>query len=285
MTSKTALSIIKMTSVVFVSISLVFAVKYYDSLGKNKKLEETIQLDKKTYTNDLKEIFNRYDSELLKNETLVQSNIFKKRNDTVISKSVLLKIKSTYEIHKLVGNKTFIKKIDSLKTILKKQGDDNKSLVNQINLLVNKNKELQKQNSNNENIITVSKNLTATNVYANGVKIVSNNIIETKRFSNTEQIKVCFTLLENKAALKGNKDLYIQIVNPNNKIVSKNGEFVESEDKLLHFSAKTNIFYDNDQLDVCVFVDPNKNDLFRGDYEINIFSGINLIGNTVFSLK
>ena len=285
MTSKTALSIIKMTSVVFVSISLVFAVKYYDSLGKNKKLEETIQLDKKTYTNDLKEIFNRYDSELLKNETLVQSNIFKKRNDTVISKSVLLKIKSTYEIHKLVGNKTFLKKIDSLKTILKKQGDDNKSLVNQINLLVNKNKELQKQNSNNENIITVSKNLTATNVYANGVKIVSNNIIETKRFSNTEQIKVCFTLLENKAALKGNKDLYIQIVNPNNKIVSKNGEFVESEDKLLHFSAKTNIFYDNDQLDVCVFVDPNKNDLFRGDYEINIFSGINLIGNTVFSLK
>ena len=285
MTSKTALSIIKMTSVVFVSISLVFAVKYYDSLGKNKKLEETIQLDKKTYTNDLKEIFNRYDSELLKNETLVQSNIFKKRNDTVISKSVLLKIKSTYEIHKLVGNKTFLKKIDSLKTILKKQGDDNKSLINQINLLVNKNKELQKQNSNNENIITVSKNLTATNVYANGVKIVSNNIIETKRFSNTEQIKVCFTLLENKAALKGNKDLYIQIVNPNNKIVSKNGEFVESEDKLLHFSAKTNIFYDNDQLDVCVFVDPNKNDLFRGDYEINIFSGINLIGNTVFSLK
>ena len=285
MTSKTALTIIKMTSVVFVSISLVFAVKYYDSLGKNKKLEETIQLDKKTYTNDLKEIFNRYDSELLKNETLVQSNIFKKRNDTVISKSVLLKIKSTYEIHKLVGNKTFIKKIDSLKTILKKQGDDNKSLVNQINLLINKNKELQKQNSNNENIITVSKNLTATNVYANGVKIVSNNIIETKRFSNTEQIKVCFTLLENKAALKGNKDLYIQIVNPNKKIVSKNGEFVESEDKLLHFSAKTNIFYDNDQLDVCVFVDPNKNDLFRGDYEINIFSGINLIGNTVFSLK
>ena len=67
--------------------------------------------------------------------------------------------------------------------------------------------------------------------------------------------------------------------------MSKNGEFVESEDKLLHFSAKTNIFYDNDQLDVCVFVDPNKNDLFRGDYEINIFSGINLIGNTVFSLK
>ena len=185
----------------------------------------------------------------------------------------------------LFANNTFIKKIDSLKITLKKQTDENKSLTNQVNVLINKNKDLQKQNSNNENILTVSKNLTAINVYANGIKIVSNNIIETKRFSNTEQIKVCFTLLENKAALKGNKDLYIQIVNPNNKIVNKNGEFVETEDKLLHFSAKTNVFYDNDQLDVCVFVDPNKNDMLRGDYEINIFSGINLIGNTVFSLK
>ncbi|WP_167626944.1 hypothetical protein [Flavobacterium psychrophilum] len=44
-------------------------------------------------------------------------------------------------------------------------------------------------------------------------------------------------------------------------------------------------FYDNDKLDVCLFVDPNKDDMQKGDYKINIFSGINLIGNTVFSLK
>ena len=285
MTSKTALTIIKLTSVVFVSITMVFAVKYYDSQSKNKKLKEIIQIDKKTYTNDLKEIFNRYDSELLKNKKLIQSDILKQRNETIISKSVLKVVKTPNNKPELFANNTFIKKIDSLKITLKKQTDENKSLTNQVNVLINKNKDLQKQNSNNENILTVSKNLTAINVYANGIKIVSNNIIETKRFSNTEQIKVCFTLLENKAALKGNKDLYIQIVNPNNKIVNKNGEFVETEDKLLHFSAKTNVFYDNDQLDVCVFVDPNKNDMLRGDYEINIFSGINLIGNTVFSLK
>lgn len=285
MTSKTALTIIKLTSVVFVSITMVFAVKYYDSQSKNKKLKEIIQIDKKTYTNDLKEIFNRYDFELLKNKKLIQSDILKERSETIISRSVLKKVQNSNNNPELVANNTFVKKIDSLKTTLKKQSDENESLVNQVNILINKNKELQKQNSNNENIITVSKNLTATNVYANGVKIVSNNIIETKRFSNTEQIKVCFTLLENKAALKGNKDLYIQIVNPKNKIVSKNGEFVETEDKLLHFSAKTNVFYDNDELDVCVFVDPNKNDVLRGDYEINIFSGINLIGSTVFSLK
>ncbi|WP_395056542.1 hypothetical protein [Flavobacterium sp.] len=285
MTLRTTLTVIKFSSIVFVSAAMVFAVKYYDSQSKNKKLKETIQIDKKTYTNDLKEIFNRYDAQLLKNKNLIQSSALKQGNKTIIDESNLKYGRDLNNSSELVTNTSFLRKIDSLKSSLRKQSDENKSLTNQIIALINKNKELQKQNSDNENIITVSKNLTATNVYANGIKIVSNNIIETKRFSNTEQIKVCFTLLENKAALKGNKDLYIQIVNPNNKIVSKNGKFVEAEDKLLHFSAKTNIFYDNDELDVCVFVDPNKNDMLKGDYEINIFSGINLIGNTVFSLK
>ncbi|WP_395047558.1 hypothetical protein [Flavobacterium sp.] len=286
MTLRTTLTAIKISSVVFVSTTMVFAVKYYDSQSKNKKLKETIAIDKKTYTNDLKEIFNRYDSELLKNKKLIQSSgTLRQENKTITNKNDLKPVRNLNIISELTINNSFLEKIDSLKNSLRKQSDENKSLTNQVDVLINKNRELQKQNSNNESILTVSKNLTATNVYANGIKIVSNNIIETKRFSNTEQIKVCFTLLENKAALKGNKDLYIQIVNPKNKIVNKNGEFVEDKNKLLDYSAKTNVFYDNDQLDVCVFVDPNKNDILKGDYEINIFSGINLIGNTVFSLK
>lgn len=285
MTSKTTLMVIKLSCVVFASATMVFAVKYYDSQSNNKKLKETIQVDKKTYSNDLKEIFNRYDSELLKNKILIQSEILEHKNKITISENVLKPIPYLNKNSELLANNKFVRKADSLKIILIKQGEENKSLTNQVTILVARNKELQKQNLNNEDAITVSKNLTATNVYANGIKIVSNNIIETKRFSNAEQIKVCFTLLENKAALKGNKDIYIQIVNPNNKVVSKIGESYKSGDKLLDFSAKTNVFYDNEELDVCVFVDPNKDDMSKGDYEINIFSGINLIGNTVFSLK
>jgi hypothetical protein len=283
MTVRNSLTMIKLTSLIFLSATIVFAVKYYDSQNKNKKLKETILLDKKTYINDLREIFNRYDSELLKNKRLLETNFLNQNNQKPVNTTTFKK-----EKNKVVSssvNKVFIRKIDSLNSILKEQDTENRTLTNQVGILVTKNKELQKQNSNNENILAASKNLTATNVYANGIKIVTNNIIETKRFSNTEQIKVCFTLLENKAALKGNKDIYIQIVNPKNKIVSKNGGYIGSGDRLLDYSAKTNIFYDNEDLDVCVFVDPNKDDILKGDYEINIFSGISLIGNTVFSLK
>lgn len=270
-----------LVSIVFVSIAIVFVAKYYDSQSKNKKLEETIQLDKKIYTNDLKEIFNRYDSAVIKNKEVLALKTFATKTEITNTKESSKNNESIITTNAKNNYST----IDSLKKALKSEQNNTRTLHNQIADLATKNKELQKQNATNENTLSVSKNLTATNVYANGIKIVSNNIIETRRFSSTEQIKVCFTLLENKAALKGNKDIYIQIVNPNNKVVSKIGESYTSGDKLLDFSAKTNIFYDNEELDVCVFVDPNKEDMSKGDYEINIFSGINLIGNTVFSLK
>ncbi len=284
MTLRNTLTFAKVATAVFVSTTIVFGIKYFESQSKNKILKQSIVLDKKTYANDLKEIFNRYDTEILINKNLLSLKNIQKQTEIVLVPNILPRQKI-----KVVFNnsdyKTFIYKIDSLSNLLKNQLECNASLTNQITILNNKNKELQKINSSNEGIISVSKNLTATNVYANGIKILSNNIIETRRFSNTEQIKVCFTLLENRAAVKGNKDIYIQIVNPNNKVVNKNGESLKSRDKLLVFSAKTNIFYDNEELDVCVFVDPNKTDMSKGDYEINIFSGINLIGNTVFSLK
>ena len=286
MTVRTSLAVIKLTAMVFLSASIVFAVKYYDSERHNQKLKDTNLLDKNTYVNELKEILYRYDKEIVKNKKLIVSINSQIKNEQINKKLDGKKITifdSKKSSNPIVDS--YIRKIDSLKRILESQIEENKNISNQLSLLIAKNSSLQKQNDYNENIISVSKNLTATNVYANGIKIVSNNIIETKRFMATEQIKVCFTLLENRATLKGGKDIFIQIINPKNKIVCKNGEYLEIGEKSLYYSARTNIYYDNDELDVCVFVDPNKTDIVKGDYEINIFSGTNIIGNTVFSLK
>ncbi|MES2812868.1 MAG: hypothetical protein V4670_10405 [Bacteroidota bacterium] len=282
MSVKTPIVLLKIATVTVLSIAFALGMKYYDSLERYKKLEETTKIDKETYTNDLKEILNRYDAEVQKNNALQSSEDLK-------VKEVITEKEEDKPAKQMIGvanvSKNYLKKIDSFETVLKKRTRENSELDNQVALLRDKNRELAKKNLANESIISLTKNLTAVNVVANGVKIVANNIIETKRFNATEQVKVCFTLLENKAAIKGDKDIYIQIVNPDNKVVSKNGEIIESNDKLLRFSAKTNVYYDNEDLDVCVFVDPNKQQMTKGDYEINIYSGINLIGSTVFSLK
>lgn len=280
MSIKTTVILLKISTVTILSFAFALGMKYYDSVQKYEKLQELNKIDKEAYTNDLKEILNRYDAEVQKNHQLTSQNLKKKEgiheND---------KVSSEKKQFGLAASKSNLKKIDSFKMALKKINHENSELNTQVTTLKEKNKELTTKNLSNETIISTSKNLTAINVVANGVRIVANNIIETKRFNTTEQVKVCFTLLENKAAIKGYKDIYIQIVNPHNKVVAKKGDAVASNDRLLDFSAKTNVYYDNEDLDVCVFVDPNKQDITKGDYEINIYSGINLIGSTVFSLK
>ena len=283
MSLKSSLTIYKLSTVTLLSSVLVIGFKYHESVGNNQKLKEESKIDRLTYTNDLKEILNRYDAEVQKNRVLMASA-------DVVVKEEVVKNKEVYTLQEkiVVGqttSKKYLQKIDSFQEAFQRQKDENVSLQEQVALLRDRNKELNKKNAENESIIAVSKNLTATNIVANGVKIVGNNIIETKKFNATQQVKVCFTLLENKAAVKGNKDIYIQIINPEGKVVSKNDEVYETRDQLLRYSARTNVYYDNDEVDVCVFVDPNKNQMSKGDYEINIYSGINLIGNTVFTLK
>lgn len=276
---------LKLASVVLLSTTTTFAVKYFKAKKENLQLKESIKLDKETYVNDLKEIFKRYDNQVLKNNKLSESKKEEVSLDKIKGqkKKVSLSTETSKVIYLEKNNSK--KEIDSFQNLIKAKEEENANIHNEMDRLSQKNTELENKNRENEKNVSKTRNLTATNVIANGVKIVSNNIIETKRFSATEQIKVCFTLLENKAAIQGYKDIYLQIINPKKRVVTNNGEFVEYGNQLLRYSAKTNVFYENEELDVCVFIDPNKKDLLPGDYEINIYSGINLIGNTVFSLK
>lgn len=285
MSVKTSISIVKVASVIFGSTAIIFGVKYYQGDTQNHILKETIQLDRKNHNSELNEIFNRYDAALLKNKKLLESTTHSFQAISESKKVIYKTILRNNYILKTEEQDQLLKKIDSLRALLSIENEHKRLLKSQVNNLVAKNKELQNQNLTNESMVSSSRNLTATNVYANGIKIVANNIIETKRFNKTEQIKVCFTLLENRATVKGANDIYIQIINPKKVVINKEDDFAEIGNKLLHYSAKTNVFYDNEELDVCVFVDSNKKDILKGDYKINIFSGTKLVGNTIFSLK
>ncbi len=283
MSIRSSLTTYKLTSFALLSIVATLGVKYYQSVEKNIKLVEERKVDQATYSNELREILNRYDDELEKNGILLESIPVTKNSQKRIEKPKEIGgIKSQIVYRSM---KKDLVKIDSLVALLKNAVVDKNDLLEEIKVLRDRNKELNRKNYDNESIIAISKNLTATNITADGVKIVGNNILEAKRLNALEQLKVCFTLLENRAAIKGNKDLYIQIVNPAGEVVSKTADVFETKESLLRYSAKTNVYYDNEELDVCVFVDPNKVVMTKGDYELNIYSGINLIGNSVFTLK
>jgi hypothetical protein len=78
--------------------------------------------------------------------------------------------------------------------------------------------------------------------------------------------------------------LFIQVINPKNNLLG-DGDSIEFGDKLLSYSASTKVFYENDELDVCILVNAAEDDLIEGRYVINVFEGGTQIASTTMELK
>lgn len=112
----------------------------------------------------------------------------------------------------------------------------------------------------------------------------SGKVVDTKRSSRADKIRACFTLAPNAVAPRGDRILYVQVVNPKGHMVGDNA-VKYFEDKNLNYSASTNVFYEGEELDVCILVNAAEPDLVEGTYTINLFDGENQVGSTTMSLK
>lgn len=112
----------------------------------------------------------------------------------------------------------------------------------------------------------------------------SGKVVDTKRSSRADKIRACFTLAPNAVAPRGDRILYVQVVNPKGHMVGDNA-VKHFEDKNLNYSASTNVFYEGEELDVCILVNAAEPDLVEGTYTINLFDGENQVGSTTMSLK
>lgn len=125
----------------------------------------------------------------------------------------------------------------------------------------------------------------ATDLRGEAVIVRSNGkVVDTKRASRADKIRSCFTLAPNAIAQKGDRILYVQVINPKNKMMGDN-TVKQFDGKNLNYSASTNVFYENDELDVCILVNASEADLVEGRYTINLFDGPNQISTTSMELK
>ncbi len=283
---KPALSFVTITATISILTVAILAVKLCDMKTEKESLSHNMAIDKKAHNNEISEILVRYDAVLQQNLRL-EAEIEKLKNQTLqIDDSVKSSYQSSLNILKsnisTLTKETDTKstQLETLNSILKlKQQDfeNNKREIEKLNAKIN---QLELEITASPDSKAEKRKLKASNVSAVGIRIVSEKILETKKTKNTEQIKVCFTLGENTAIEKGAKEIFIQIINPKANIVSKNKASVEIKNKTLFYSAKTSVNYEKDDVDVCVFIEAGKQHLIKGNYNINIFSGANLIGNT-----
>lgn len=112
----------------------------------------------------------------------------------------------------------------------------------------------------------------------------SGKIVDTRRASRADKVRSCFTLAPNIIAEKGDRLLFIQVINPKNNLLGEKA-VMQFEEGTLNYSASTKVFYEQEELDVCVLVDALEEDLIGGRYVINVFDGAQLVANASMVLK
>ena len=60
---------------------------------------------------------------------------------------------------------------------------------------------------------------------------------------------------------------------------------VQHEGGVMVYSAATKVFYENEELDVCILANTIEERLIEGSYKVLVFNGPDLIGTTTFSLR
>ncbi|RMA65798.1 hypothetical protein [Ulvibacter antarcticus] len=112
----------------------------------------------------------------------------------------------------------------------------------------------------------------------------SGKIVDTRRASRADKVRACFTLAPNSIAEKGDRELYVQVINPENNLLGDKTS-ITFDEKELTYSASTNVFYENDELDVCILVNADEDDLVGGTYTINVFDGAKQVATSTMTLK
>jgi len=116
------------------------------------------------------------------------------------------------------------------------------------------------------------------------IERTSGKLIPTERSRRSDKIRVCYTVAKNTLVGAGDKELYVQVLDPNDNVLGAN-EQIQFEDKILNYSLVSKFNYENRSLNICEFVAPNNDKFEEGRYTVNVFNEKELISSTEFTLK
>ncbi|RZN82682.1 MAG: chromosome partitioning protein ParA [Winogradskyella sp.] len=113
----------------------------------------------------------------------------------------------------------------------------------------------------------------------------SGKLIPTERARRSDKIRVCYTVAKNALSDAGNKELYVQIIDPQDNVLGANNQ-VEFEEQVLNYSLISRFNYENRNLNICEFVAPTGDEKFgKGRYVVNVFNESELISSSEFTLR
>ncbi len=110
-------------------------------------------------------------------------------------------------------------------------------------------------------------------------------LVETSRSRNTDALRINFTIVKNEIAEQGDRQVYIQIVEPSGKIIVPKGEFMLRDSSIVSYSDLSMVNYLNEAIDLISLVEVNRDMIKEGLYTVNIYIDNKFVGATKIELK
>ncbi|PRX52568.1 hypothetical protein [Salegentibacter salegens] len=268
----------------------IYTIKFYNEEKENKAI---LTKEKEVIEDELNDLIIKYDEAIDENQVMDQ-NLVDARNrierllDSVEDNEANLVLISRYrrEISNLKSEKDrLFRVVDSLnrQNQMMSQTLDSTNVILQERTRVSDS--LQTTNQDLSNKVDRAAQLKITNLRGEGV-IVRNSgkLVENDRTRRIDQVRTCFTITANDLAGPGERDMYVQVYNPENELVGDE-IVVEHEGGPMVYSAASKVYYENNELDVCLLANTNEDRLLEGTYKVYIYADATLLGTASFNLR
>lgn len=288
--SNTALKILTGVLAVALIALGIYTVKFYNEQKEN---QEVLQREKAVIEDELNDLIVKYDEAIATNEVMDQDLVNARQRISVLLDSVKdaeanLVLISRYrrEIGALRNEKDrLFRVVDSLSNrnqMLTSTIDSTRIVLEERTRMSDS---LQQTNQTLATKVDRAAQLKITSLRGEGV-IVRNSgrLVENDRTRRIDQIRTCFTVTENPLAEPGEKNMYVQIYNPENELVGDQIA-VQHEGGVMVYSAASKVYYENEELDVCMLANTDKAKLMGGTYKVYVYAGPQLIGTSSFNLR
>ncbi|WP_295177822.1 hypothetical protein [uncultured Christiangramia sp.] len=288
--SNTALKVLTgVLAVALIALSI-YTIKFYNEEKENK---EILQKEKTVIEDELNELIIKYDEAIDENEVMDQDLVNARDRitrllDSVKDNEANLVMISRYrrEIGNLKAEKDrLFRVVDSLSAQNQQLSTSLDSTSVALQERTRFSDSLRNTNQSLSTKVDKAARLKITGLKGEGV-IVRNSgkLVENDRTGRIDQIRTCFTLTANDLADTGEKTMYVQVYNPENELVGDQ-IVVQHEGGAMVYSASSKVFYEKDELDVCILSNTDEDKLLEGTYKVYVYNDAVLLANGSFSLR
>jgi hypothetical protein len=281
--------------IIIILVILLFGLGAYTLIlfQESQANQQDLQEQKMAITQELDDLKGTYDT-LLKDYQLQDQALIEARSriaqllDSVESAKPSMAIIKRYriEIARLKEERTMLfARADSLIQVtqsLSLKMDSTQVVLEQTRL---ESDDLRQKNEDLERVLEKGSRLQIIDFSSNAVIVRrSGKIVDTKRASRADKIRACFTITPNAVAVPGERNLYLQVINPKNNLIGSRMTLEQGQQRL-YYSATTQVDFQQEEVDVCIMVGAQEEDLVSGRYILNLYQDSTRLATTTMLLK